>query len=635
MAIEWTPHQIFGLQRTEFEVGAIGGKGGGKSTLLRGAMVKGNIHLPAFLDTRTGQKVYAPNQFTKPILLNHYYVYHPRFAGLILRFSQKDLEHFIQEAIKFWAPLGAEYITGKNVFRFPDAEGNPQAGGSIYCGHLGTDDAWQKYLGNEYQKIGIEECGLIREERQYEQVVSCLRTSSPELLCQIYVTSNFVGPGAGWLEDRFCHKPDRYGNTPGKNTPHEHEYTDPETNEKFTRSRIWLFSTYKDNPHIGDYKVTLMMQTDERLRRIYMLGEPDRGGKYFSTFRLKPNEGEPANAQHVISPDQVKLDPWLPCFGSLDIGFTHKAAAYWARYTPNRRIYVTQEWAKDRQDHFNIGAEIARRTLPILDHPLYHGNVVFFISHDAFAIRGDRQPIELIMQGAARVLGKERVHSPLWDLNQWREQGQELPSYAAQQQYLTQLRESAHKQKHNSLVFERANPDRVIGFTFLRELLRWEDVIGAHGEYDLNTARLLLTHDLNLWRQYMAYHQNKHLVQLPKLQILLGIPDSPIPGCPELVKALPKARHAEKGNPEDVDKTHFDGMDSIDSLRYLAIGYRDFLSETPIEAYYDKVKGLFAEGDARFYQQGPDLVARMMEEDRGQVHGVGGIPLGGLSNLVI
>ena len=76
--------------------------------------------------------------------------------------------------------------------------------------------------------------------------------------------------------------------------------------------------------------------------------------------------------------------------------------------------------------------------------------------------------------------------------------------------------------------------------------------------------------------------------------------------CPRVIGALPVAIHDDK-NPEDVDKSHFTGMDSLDALRYLLLSFKigedqvipeeyirtkefsDFLAHNPQATTQDKI----------------------------------------------
>jgi hypothetical protein len=86
------------------------------------------------------------------------------------------------------------------------------------------------------------------------------------------------------------------------------------------------------------------------------------------------------------------------------------------------------------------------------------------------------------------------------------------------------------------------------------------------------------------FEQYRDLYKHHRPQALPKL-IIHGpdkLPDGtvvPGTGCPVLIAAIPKANHYPFGmpgkDPEDVDKTHFKGMDSLDAWRYGETGLRN------------------------------------------------------------
>jgi hypothetical protein len=241
----------------------LGGKGGGKSELMRAWLVSGNPHL-SDRDERGND-----------ISWNRTYTEHPYYRGLILRKNEGDLADFIKRAARMWKSLAGEYKNGR--FEFP-------SGAVIDVGHMKDQTAWMKYVGIEYVRIAIDEVGLIKDYSLFEELRSTMRTPYPELRCQIMVASNAGGPGTSWLIERYMKARDTDGNI----IPHDNviteEYMHPFTGEKRFRTRIWMFSTIQDNPIYtkSDYAITLMSLSDPKLRRAYFEGHWDAlFGSYF------------------------------------------------------------------------------------------------------------------------------------------------------------------------------------------------------------------------------------------------------------------------------------------------------------------------------------------------------------------
>lgn len=164
----WRPlnaRQREALSRSEFEILTGGERGGGKSEIGRAW------------------------------LLEPEYVNHPRYRALILRRNVKDLEDWIFRMREFAGDLVK--ITGNPPrIDFP-------GGGMGTLGHLSTKDSYSHYVGQEYQKILIEELNLIPEEKLYLQVMASCRSSIPELPCQIMSSANPGGPGHSFVKKRF------------------------------------------------------------------------------------------------------------------------------------------------------------------------------------------------------------------------------------------------------------------------------------------------------------------------------------------------------------------------------------------------------------------------------------------------
>jgi hypothetical protein len=90
--------------------------------------------------------------------------------------------------------------------------------------------------------------------------------------------------------------------------------------------------------------------------------------------------------------------------------------------------------------------------------------------------------------------------------------------------------------------------------------------------------------------QYLQYialfrelEQSKEI--LPKL--LVYEPVQGVGGCPRLIDAFPKAMHSDK-NPEDVSQVHFTGLDYLDALRYLVMGFKARYVAEPFDSVRDR-----------------------------------------------
>tara|TARA_R100000655_G_scaffold39044_1_gene74117 strand:- start:860 stop:2221 length:1362 start_codon:yes stop_codon:yes gene_type:complete len=285
MQIHWEPHprQAFALARREFEIAFGGARGGGKSSCLMAWMVD-------------------------PEYLNN-----PSFRGLIIRRNYDDLRDYIDRATQMYKHLDVEVVGNPAEFRFP-------TGAIIRTGHLMDKQAYQKYQGHEYQKMGIEEATLIGDEEDYLKLISSCR-STVGLAPQVFLTCNPGGPGHSWFKKRFV------------DNEREKTHYDPVTN----RTRIFIPSKIHDNPKLMQedpgYFEMLKGLPDE-LRRAWLDGDWDvYYGQYFSQWRYDI---------HVCEPFHIPSN-WYRYRG-IDYGYKAPFAVTWFAVDPNKNVYLYRDY---------------------------------------------------------------------------------------------------------------------------------------------------------------------------------------------------------------------------------------------------------------------------------------------------
>jgi hypothetical protein len=151
------------------------------------------------------------------------------------------------------------------------------SGATIKTGHLKDDQAYTKYQGHEYQRLLIEELTQIPDERRYLQLLSSCRSTIPELVPQVFATTNPGGVGHGWVKARFVDPA-----PPG--TP----FADPTTGQ----TRIFIAARIDDNPTLvdndPDYVRFLdgLKETDVELWKAWRLGDwTTFAGQFFKEWR--------------------------------------------------------------------------------------------------------------------------------------------------------------------------------------------------------------------------------------------------------------------------------------------------------------------------------------------------------------
>ena len=559
---------------------------------MRAKAVSGNPDLPDF------------DEEGNPILVNQSYIYHPDYYGLILRKNEKDLQFFLREAQKMWEPYGAEWKSGH--FDFP-------SGARIDAGHMADENAWHKYIGNEYQRVFIDEAALIPEYGPIEEIRSGMRTPLEKTLrIQIVYASNYGGKGSSWLIARFMEVRDKNGDLIPHDNVIEEEVIHPFTGEKIIRQRVWMFSTVNDNPimRTSGYAAELANLTDPKRRRAYFLGLWDSfQGSYFVDC-YRPNgpiheNSEPENANHVIPASSVKLQPWWHRSIGMDWGYAHESSIVWGCQEPNGHFYIYREIVLSHADPIQLGYEIALASRLELQSST-NKSMIMHLSHDAFSTRAGAKTIaELVYAGMVRVLGPDAVHLPDIMIKDIKEAFLSEAYTLDAQKRRDRAIEAIENQKRIGITIRKAEKANVIGWQHCREIMRWRSIGTGVTQFEPEVFQRLLIEDAQSAIEYSNLYRDKRAEVLPKLQIM--------DNCPRLIQALGRLQHED--NTEEVSKDHFVGRDSCDSFHYLALGARD---ENPPEPFEHRREQELE----RIYRQHPDLsfnqlvhVNRMIEAD--------------------
>lgn len=118
----------------------------------------------------------------------------PQLRQLVVRKNYEDMRDWIDRATQFFKPLGAVYQNAE--FRWAN-------GGIMRVGHFKDDKSFQKYVGQEYDRILIEELNLIPREENYLKLLGSLRSTTPDLQEQIMSNFNPSDEGYYWIKKRF------------------------------------------------------------------------------------------------------------------------------------------------------------------------------------------------------------------------------------------------------------------------------------------------------------------------------------------------------------------------------------------------------------------------------------------------
>jgi len=230
----------------------------------------------------------------------------PDWRGLLLREATTELEDVIAKTKK-WIPQifpSAKYNGSKKVWTFEKGE-------TLKLSYARTlDDYWQ-YHGHEYPWIGWEELTNWPFSDLYLQVMSCNRSSNPDVPKKYRATCNPSGPGNGWVKERFI-----------DNGPQGKIFTDKQGQRRTHIQSLLTENTIllKADP---TYHAKLMALTEgnKMLRDAWILGSWDLviGGFFTDVWDKKKQVLEPFEIPKswrlIRSFDWGSSKPWAVTYG--------------------------------------------------------------------------------------------------------------------------------------------------------------------------------------------------------------------------------------------------------------------------------------------------------------------------------
>lgn len=229
---------------------------------------------------------------------------------LILRKSMPELEHNHIIPLRDMCCSGkckiATYNETKKTMTFVNNS-------VIFFGYCANDGDVERYRGNEYDIIFIDEATHFTEE-QFVRIYPSSRGSN-SFPKRIYLTTNPGGVGHGWVKRLFIDK----------------EYREGEKPENYTFIKATVYDNKpllrKQPEYIDDLKAL-----PEGLRKAWLNGEWDLlSGQYFNEFDTN---------LHVVEPFPIPSH-WTR-YVTIDYG-RDMAAVYWIAVDENKNCYVYNE----------------------------------------------------------------------------------------------------------------------------------------------------------------------------------------------------------------------------------------------------------------------------------------------------
>lgn len=249
------------------------------------------------------------------------YVNDGRFRGLILRRTMPALKDLIRGAkeLYFQAFPSVKWKEQEKMFVFP-------SGATIDFGYLDTIDDCERYHGQEYSWLGLEEISQFPDISWYFKLKGSIR--STHLKTKIRATTNPTGVGRNWVKEYWI-------DNGAANTTIVQEIDSPFGKLKITKK--WIQSSIRDNPALmnSPQYLAVLSSLQEPLRSAWLDGSWDAvEGMAFPEFRRE---------KHLIDPFKIPQN-WLK-FRGIDWGYSSPAVCLWLAQDYDNNIYVYREYA--------------------------------------------------------------------------------------------------------------------------------------------------------------------------------------------------------------------------------------------------------------------------------------------------
>lgn len=598
-----------------FETLAGGARGGMKTETGRGWLLKGNIrsslsdvsswglsepteHIPGVTGPKPEGHHWVGHGAERycALCVNATYVAHPRYRALVLRENEKDLADWIYRAKLLYEPMGAEVTEKPARVKWPSKA-------AFILGHMKDESSYTDYMGQEFQRMLFEELTHVPDELRYLRIIgSCRSTFTCRKKCdrgrcrcgvlrrQVLATSNPGNAGHAWVKKRFI-----------SIAPPNTLYKDRLSKQ----TRIYIPSLVTDNPYLmqdAGY-IAWLEGLPEPTRSAWRFGDWDSlGGTFFGLFRPKgPLAGEPPEARHVLNSGEYPLQPWWPRWLGGDWGYKHHFAFYWACQAPNGQIIVYRELTGNEMSSRELGSMVARASFPDLEG-LSQNQIdpvmTLWLSPDAFGKRDEELTIaESFVRGVEKILGPNSAHFP----EAWYRIQTDQPDWEGN--FFTQIK----IQRKFGLAIRRAQNARIPGWQYLRELMRFRQVLEVDpAKYDHVYACKLLADDPRRYKLYLDSFEARKPEALPKLLIFGD-------KCPKIVDALPTFVYKE--GTEDVLKTETDADDQGDGLRYTLHSHNIEKNREPQKSFVERHLDQVREREPNIDFNSLVWAARKAEED--------------------
>lgn len=297
------------------------------------------------------------------------YFDNPNFNGLLLRRRNDELRELIGNTKKMYKDLykDAKFHEQRSEWTFP-------SGARMWMSYLDRDDDVQRYHGQSFTWIGIDELTQYPTPFAWNFLRSRLRTTDPTLrgLLAMRGTTNPGGPGHGWVKKMFVDPA-----PPGEafwatDLDTDEILKDPKTGVPLFKRRF-IPAKLSDNPSLyedGIYERNLLSLSEGQRAQLLDGDWTIADGAAFPEFKI---------SKHVVKPFEIPYT-WKK-FRAADYGYSSFSCVLWFAINPQedqlvvyRELYVTGHTGealskKVREIERNAGEKMA---YGVLDSSVWH-----------------------------------------------------------------------------------------------------------------------------------------------------------------------------------------------------------------------------------------------------------------------
>lgn len=343
------------------------------------------------------------------------YFDNPNFVGLLLRRTNDELRELKWETMKLYPKIwpGAKWKEKDSMWVFP-------SGAKFWMTYLERDEDVQRYVGQSFCWIGVDELTQYASPFAWQFLKSRLRSTDPELqktLC-MRATTNPGGPGHQWVKKMFIDPqvPNKAFWATDLDTGEIQRYPlnhhDPSKAGKPLFKRRFIPSLLKDNPYLfndGNYERGLLGLPEAQRRKLLEGDWSIVEGAAFAEFSPK---------HHVCEPFDIPHD-WRR-FRGADYGYASPSCVLWFAIDPSfDTLYVYRELYGPGM----TGLDLAHKVLTLEDgERISYGVLDSSVWHER-GLYGPTVAEEMIAAGCrwrpsdrgkgSRTAGKNRLHELL------------------------------------------------------------------------------------------------------------------------------------------------------------------------------------------------------------------------------